>query len=212
MNVLYYPLRYLVLKDECGRPVYRRNLISALAIAIALTFPFFFSIEAYFGDNGFLDRFGSFSAVLTGFYIAALVGVASFASAMGDLDDVIEVGKVSRIAPSGDREYLTRRQYVCSMFGYLAFLSLFISIAAIMLVTISGVNIWLVLDTGLITQVASWILDNVAPALGMATIFLVNILLSHMIVTTCHGLYYLIDRLYETKPRLLKKAGVAARN
>lgn len=32
-----------------------------------------------------------------------------------------------------------------------------------------------------------------------------NLVLAHLLVTTCHGLYYLIDRLYAKKPVLLSK-------
>jgi len=169
----------------------------------------FVALDAnYFGDKGFLDRFGNFSAVLTGFYIAALVGVASFASSFGELDDEIEVGRISRPVPDPaegeDREeFLTRRQYVCSMFGYLAFISLILSVGAILFIVAAD-------QMKLVAELAkTWL----GPVIAERTLAITrgvivigfNIVVAHMLVTTCHGLYYLIERLYAQKPKILKK-------
>ena len=76
-SVLTYPLSYLSLKDEGGNRLFRRNWLALMTVVVILSAPFILFDANYFGDKGFLDRFGSFAAVLTGFYIAALVGVAS---------------------------------------------------------------------------------------------------------------------------------------
>ncbi|RWM70817.1 MAG: hypothetical protein EOR81_32295 [Mesorhizobium sp.] len=185
------------MKDESGRALFLRNGLAAILIAIILTLPFGFTDANYFGDKGFLDRFGGFSAVLTGFYIAALVGIASFAPSIGDLDEQIEVGKITRIDDDGESENLTRRQYVCSMFGYLSFVSLFISVFAIFSAIFSSFH---VID--IIFNVAGFRI-NFSFVIYLLAIFFINLIISHMVVTTCHGLYYLIDRLYAKKPKLL---------
>ncbi|MGV2979727.1 hypothetical protein ACERNI_05910 [Camelimonas sp. ID_303_24] len=207
-SVLTYPLGYLSLKDEGGRKLFRRNWISVLIVVAVMSAPFVLFGANYFGDKGFLDRFGSFAAVLTGFYIAALVGVASFSSSVGDLDEEIEVGKISRVTFDRDHgqassEDLTRRQYVCSMFGYLAFVSLLLSVGAILLV-VGAASARTVIDIA-----ASWFTGQPPPwvlcSLRIATIVAFNLMLAHLLVTTCHGLYYLIDRLYAKKPTLVSK-------
>lgn len=207
-GVLTYPLSYLSLKDESGRRLFRRNWVAVLVAVVVMSVPFIFFDANYFSDRGFLDRIGSFAAVLTGFYIAALVGVASFASSVGDLDEEIEVGRISRPAPDpaeneDSEEFLTRRQYVCSMFGYLAFMSLMLSVGAILLIVVA--------DPAhvAISATASWIdVETVTwlQTVGRAAVVMgFNLVLAHLLVTTCHGLYYLIDRLYAKKPVLLSK-------
>ena len=94
MNVFAYPLRYLRLEDEQENRLFLRDKTALIGSTFILALPFILFDMNFFGDRGFLDRFGSFSAVLTGFYIAALVGIASFASSLGGLDDVIAVGKI----------------------------------------------------------------------------------------------------------------------
>ena len=206
VNVLTYPLSYLSLQDENSRKIYKRNGVAVLLIAASISVPFVFFDANYFGDKGFLDRFGSFSAVLTGFYIAALVGVASFAASVGDLDDEIQVGKIRRFTENPDDDpFLTRRQYVCAMFGYLSFSSLVLSVSAILLIVAS-------------TPIASAIrvavpeyAVRISAIFGIFVVLVFNLLLSHLLITTCYGLYYLIDRLYATKPTMLPKKNLAGR-
>ncbi|WP_048707403.1 hypothetical protein [Microvirga massiliensis] len=207
-SVLTYPLSYLSLKDEGGRRLFRRNSVAVLVVVAVMSAPFILFDANYFGDKGFLDRFGSFAAVLTGFYIAALVGVASFASSVGDLDGEIEVGRISRPVPNpaeGEdlEEYLTRRQYVCSMFGYLAFVSLVLSVGAIMLIVAAAPA------RSAVNAISGWsgaqTAQGAKDVLRAIVIVGFNLVLAHLLVTTCHGLYYLIDRLYAKKPTLLPK-------
>jgi hypothetical protein len=84
------------------------------------------------------------------------------------------------------------------MFGYLAFVALCLSLGAIVLVV--------VVDTAK-PMAISWMGLEAARYTGFAVLFLINIVLAHMVATTCHGLYYLIDRLYAVAPVLLDKDG-----
>lgn len=206
-SVLAYPLNYLSLKDENDIRLFRRNGIAVVSVVFVLSAPFILADANYFGDKGFLDRFGSFAAVLTGFYIAALVGVASFSSSMGDLDNEIEIGRISRVIVNpidgeDPKEYLTRRQYVCSMFGYLAFISLLLSVGAVLLI-VAADPARAAVECG-----AQWFERGSVYSVqivGAMVIVGFNIVLAHLLVTTCHGLYYLIDRLYAKKPKILPK-------
>lgn len=207
-SVLTYPLNYLKLKDEKGNRLFRRNSLALVSLVTVLSAPFILFDANYFGDKGFLDRFGSFSAVLTGFYIAALVGVANFASSVGDLDSEIEVGPISRPNPNpleGEQkeELLTRRQYVCSMFGYLAFVSLVLSVGAILLI-VTAVPLRSTIGT-LMEWVGLGSIKNELHFLSAVVVVGFNIILAHLLVTTFHGLYYLIERLYAKKPKILPK-------
>jgi hypothetical protein len=207
-SVLIYPLGYLSLKDEGGNRLFRRNWLALCVVVVILSGPFIFFDANYFGDKGFLDRLSSFSAVLTGFYIAALVGVASFMSSMGDLDNEIEVGRIRRPIPNPAEneereEYLTRRQYVCSMFGYLAFVSLVLSVGAVLLIV--AADPIRAAAEGIARQLGYRHTQSGLQFMRGLVIIGFNLVLSHLLVTTCHGLYYLIDRLYAKKPNILPK-------
>lgn len=185
MNVLLYPLRYLTLTDEDRRRLLARNLLTIIVISTILSVPFIFSDANFFGERGFLDRFGGFCGVLTGFYIAALVGIASVTGTMSGLDKEIQIGKIYGIRENGAQVALTRREYVSAIFGYLAFVSFGLSVVAILLVATAGAA------------------KSILPYwVGCITLCLFNLVLSHMIVTTCHGLYYFIDRIYYQEPTL----------
>lgn len=203
MNILTYPLGYLRLKDAEGRYLYRRNLLALVVLTALVSAPFIIANANFFGDKGFLDRIGSFSAVLTGFYIAALVGIASFSTAIGDLDDEIVVGPISRVA-NGEHENLTRRQYVCALFGYLSFVSLIISLGSILLIVLGGART----DVLMLFREFPRIAEFARTATGLirdAVVIICSLVVSHMFVTTCHGLYYMIDRLYHKEAEMQKK-------
>ncbi|OBY04485.1 hypothetical protein BAE36_25075 [Rhizobium leguminosarum bv. trifolii] len=205
MNILTYPLSYLMLTDESNKMLYRRNLVALAILSLAVSAPFIIADANFFGDKGFLDRIGSFSAVLTGFYIAALVGIASFSTSIGDLDEEIEVGPIFRQSSEGVRESLTRRQYVCALFGYLSFVSLIISLGSILLIVVGSAKTDLLSALSAYPEVRAtvetssrWIRDFAVLAISLS--------ISHMFVTTCHGLYYMIDRLYYKEAQLLDKS------
>ncbi|WP_143106303.1 hypothetical protein [Ensifer sp. OV372] len=195
--------------DESGHKLYRRNALTVVLLTAVISAPFIIADANFFGDKGFLDRIGSFSAVLTGFYIAALVGVASFSTTIGDLDELIVQGPIKRqSSPDEEAEDLTRRQYVCSLFGYLSFVSLVISIGSILLIVAGGMKI----DVAWVSQSVPELDQYVRPflrSLRHALVLVCSLVIAHLFVTTCHGLYYLIDRLYHKEPKISQKRDAA---
>jgi hypothetical protein len=186
MNIMFYPLKYLLLVDEDKKKLWPRNIIALIVITLLLSLPFFANGTNYFGEKGFLDRFGAFCGVITGFYIAALVGIASFSGNLSSLDHEMTEGKI--FSSRNNTDGLTRREYVSAIFGYLSFMSFFLSIVAIILV------------------VCAQMAQQLIPAwVSYVIIILFNICVSHMMVTTSHGLYYLIERLYYQEPELIDK-------
>lgn len=201
-NVFTFPLGYLTLTDEQGRPLFRRDLLGVITLALVVSLPFWATTANYFGTYGFLDKFGAFSGVLTGFYVAALVSVASFLGASPSLDDLIEVGPVYGPPKDNEPNPLTRRQYICSMFGYLAFMSLGMSLGALLAVTIAAP-----VSSALHALVGN---ETVQLVLRGAIILGMNLVLAHLVATTCHGLYYLMDRLYAEKSQIMTKGEAKA--
>ncbi|MFG1339585.1 hypothetical protein [Xanthobacter autotrophicus] len=197
MRLLIYPLSFLRLRSEDGHFVAVKEIWVVTIVCLIIAIPFVVFGANFFGDKGFFDRFGSFSAVLTGFYIAALVGIASFSNISRDLDKIITVGKI--ISKSEGRDlWLTRRQYVCSMFGYLAFISMFLSVVA-MIVLIVASSVKLSVPDLRYVQWGVLVIRSVF-------IFSFCFAVSHMLIVTLHGLFYLIERLYAEAPRLPPKS------
>ncbi|WP_127323401.1 hypothetical protein [Mesorhizobium sp. M1A.F.Ca.IN.022.07.1.1] len=85
------------------------------------------------------------------------------------------------------------------MFGYLAFVSLFLSVGAILLIAAAEP----------VKALVAYLTDSwgaiATRGIGGLVAVAFNFVLAHLLVTTCHGLYYLIDRLYAQKPKLLPK-------
>ncbi|MCV9965444.1 hypothetical protein OIU34_26555 [Pararhizobium sp. BT-229] len=208
MNIVAFPLKYLVLKDERDRRLYRRDALFVLLFSTALAAPFILLEGNFFGVGGFLDRIGSFASVLTGFYIAALVGVASLSPTLGDLDKEIEVGAIyakEKDAETGQPIALTRRQYVCTLFGYLAFASLFVSISSIVSTVLSGINTSSFIDFNTATSFGRFLTASFL-FLKYGLIIFYVLIVCHIVTTTCHGLYYYIERIYAAETTIGSKA------
>lgn len=202
-RIIFTPLRYLRLRDGKGRFLLTRNLVATLALTALLSVPFLaVSTSNYFHKDGFIDKLGSFSSVLTGFYVAGLLAVATFSAKLGDLDTPMDVGPaiLPKSAPDEEDVKLTRREYVCTLFGYLAFLSLFITLVSITIVILTS---GMPAVTGFDVSIGNRMLYVPREALRALPILLFALLAAHLAVVTCHALYYLMDRLYARKPELL---------
>ena len=192
MRKLTYPLRYLSLVMGGRRfPTALPTLVFASILAAPYIIP---SGANFFHSGGFLDKILTLTSCLTGFYIAGLIAAATYTHP--DLDRVIRVGVIYLIekGDNGSRvkEHLTRREFVCSLFGYLSFSSFIISLGSSYFVSLSG---------------PGWpsILVSVGAKIGLPSIYLIardtsilgwSIVVSHLTITTCVGLYYMIDRLH----------------
>lgn len=169
-------------------------------LAVILLAPFWLVPSAnLFHKDGFVEKVGSFSSVLTGFYVAGLLAVATFSTVLGDVDKKIERGAV--VLRSKDKEspdhHLTRREYVCQMFGYLATLSMAISLLSILLVVL----------TQSIRESPIVAFDYVFNKTLIRIIVggLYSLMAAHLVVTTSIGLYYFVDRLYTKEAKIKSK-------
>ncbi|CAK7257565.1 MULTISPECIES: hypothetical protein [unclassified Shinella] len=202
MALMLYPLRYLTLQDEKTRSLGRRDAPATLLLAALIALPFTWLPDANFlGVGGFLASMSGLASALAGFYVAALVAAATLARG-SDLDSPIQVGKIIRVETVEgvrERQPLSRREYVCALFGYLSFLSFGLSIGINVIVALAASKYLgqlievRIFDTSTVTfaQVLS-------PALKIA----LTVPIAHLFVVTTYGLYYLIKRLYEQKPKV----------
>lgn len=197
------PLNYLRLVDERGRRICFEDLLSTMGLTIVIAAPFLiFDDTNYFHKDGFLDKVGTFASVLTGFYVAGLLAVATFAATLGSLDNQIDVGSIILPASKADDVdlRLTRREYVCYIFGYLAFSSLAMTIA---IITVVAVVTSLAPPAEHVFNVGRVTVHIAKKAPRCIGVIAWSFLLAHIGAVTCHGLYYLIERLYAKEPTTL---------
>ena len=129
MHFIIYPFRYLLLCNDRRSSIIWRDAVFCVLGTAAITLLYFPSGESnFFAKDGFIDKIGSISSSLTGFYIAGLLAVATFSMPKADLDNPISNGQVFLRSDRQQNTPLTRREYVCLMFGYLAMLALLTSV------------------------------------------------------------------------------------
>jgi hypothetical protein len=207
---LFYAFRYFRLDNAEKRGL---DLWPTLVLAALIATPFLVGPGAnFFGANGFLDKLLLLTGPLTGFYVAALVAAATFSHP--DLDKTIQSGPVALITRDVDgnrvRDLLTRREFVCTIFGYLAFAAFALSVIAVVLVSLSSLDraelsTWAYI--GFLFGGLWWSILR-----GVTICFLVAAT-CHIIVATCLGIYYLMDRLYRRDRQIVtRKPGSEAAN
>lgn len=177
---LLRPLLYFKIEHQFKR-VYDIIIPSIISLAVLIVFPVFSF------DYKLLEIAKSTSTllvVLPGFYIAALAAIATFKSSKID-------NKIDGIDPprlySSENGYmklrtLSRRRFLCFLFGYLSFISIVICMFNIFICIFSP---HIPVCTFKYSEILIYIIS-----------FVYIFLLSHMLITTFLGLFYLCDRLH----------------
>lgn len=137
-----------------------------------------------FGDKGLIDLIIGILQILTGFYIASLAAVATFNKIDMDNRMAGAPAKLS-VLMRGEEiiETLTRRRFLCLMFGYLAFVSMF-------LYFLGG------LANLFSPHAAELISSSVQPYMKWIFIWFYMVVSCNLIVTTLLGLFYMCDRIH----------------
>lgn len=199
---LFYPLRYFSLVNAEKRHL---DLWPTVILATIIATPFIaFPGGVFFAPNGFLDKLLTLSSALTGFYVAALVAAATFAHP--DLDKTIKAGPIVLITKETDgqkiAEHLTRREFACMIFGYLAFSAFALSLFAALAIGSSTIDLadaanWKLI--GVLFKPEWWLWVRVAVIVVFA------LMTAHLAVATALGIYYLMDRLYTRDRQIITK-------
>ncbi|EJB8455014.1 hypothetical protein MW332_004868 [Vibrio parahaemolyticus] len=129
---------------------------------------------AFIGQNGLVQLVNGLLQILIGFFVASLAAVATFQRA--GMDEVMR-GKPPTL---GDK-FVTRRQYLCYMFGYLAFMSIAVYFS-------SGV---LALTMDIWKKLFGYHFEQIR----QIGIFIYFVLVSNIIFTTLLALHFLTDRI-----------------
>jgi hypothetical protein len=204
---LIYPLRYFRLDNKEKK---RIDFWASLGIAALIFVPFLFIPGAsFFRPNGFLDKLLTLTSALTGFYVAALVAAATFNHP--DLDNVIKSGPIALITKGDDgnfiSELLTRREFICTIFAYLAFSAFIISIICAACVGLSGANLGTIKHWPYIGKLFSY---GTWTYLRGALIIVISLGIGHLVVATGLGIYYMMDRLYRHDRKITTKKNSSA--
>jgi len=153
----------------------------AVAIAALVTAIYWFapSKPPLMGEQGLLKDLKDFVTVLFPFFVGALAALATFTRV--GLDQPTIGGRVRLVIKDRVKD-LTRRQFVCFIFGYCAALSVVLFIAIVLV--------------KMIQPTAVGMLPTSLPYLRAVTVAAFALAFSHLIVVTFWGLYYLSERLY----------------
>lgn len=127
------------------------------------------------GDKGVLKSICDFIVLLAAFFVAALAAVAAFDSETLDRE-------MQGTTPTLRGRNLTRRQFVCYLFGYLAVLSftLFLAIVAANIV-VPSLHV-------VLSEKALWWTRAITGSIFVFGFW-------NMIVTTLLGIYFLVERV-----------------
>lgn len=190
---LFYPLRYFSLVNNEKRHI---DLWPTAMLALLISAPFILLDGLpFFHKDGFLDKILVLTSALTGFYVAALVAAATFDHP--DLDKVFKAGPIALISNDADgnkiSEHLTRREFVCTIFGYLAFSSFVISLLAAFFIAVSTYDHE---TAAKVRFIGPFIGGQYLDITRGVVLLMFAAAIAHLAVVTSLGLYYLMDRLY----------------
>ncbi|WP_297796521.1 hypothetical protein [uncultured Marinobacter sp.] len=183
LRQLFTPLAYLRIRNPI-KPWfdwYIPLVITALVFTLLMLLPGRVNL---FGETGLVAHVTQLLQMLIGFYIAALAAVATFPSKVLDqpfAGDPVQI----RVERKGQRKLIpiNRRRFLSYLFGYLAFLSLFLFLI--------GMSIS-VLHNNLASLLPKQMITWTKPGFTFVYIFLI----SNLMVTTLLGLHYLTDRIH----------------
>jgi hypothetical protein len=183
------PMRYLRIRQ--GVSLFKSKAVYDWVLPLALSIPATYIGYKYsigiFSEKGVIGGFQKLLEILVPFYIAALAAVATFARE--GLDEPLKghAATVSIRHANGEwiEHVLTRRQFICYLFGYLSFLSLVLFVVILFLNLVSQ-------KSGAVFH------ETFGGYLSYAKMFVIYIFMVpiwQMIVTTLLGVYFMSERL-----------------
>lgn len=179
------PLAYLRVKrngkwtEELVLPF----LLSAATVAAVYALGEKFSV---YGNPGLINSITSYFQLLSGFFITALAAIATF-NRQGLDDPMLGDPPTLTHAKDYQPEMLSRRRFLCFLFGYLAFGSLVIYFSGTIITLAAPV-----LNTSFS--------DTIRPLIKWGALLGFTFLSFNILLTSLLGLYYLTDRLHRDPP------------
>jgi len=159
-------------------------ILTALIVALLLLLPKPVQLS---GKDGLFAAIVGLLQILTGFYIASLAAIATFKKEGMDQTMPGDPPTLKTSFRGKIRiDQLTRRRFLCLMFGYLAFVSVFLYFVGNGALLVSD-NLKLVISAKLY-PIVKW---------SCVTAYL--FITSNLIITTLLGLYYMVDRIHRNE-------------
>jgi hypothetical protein len=183
LNVLWTWLDWLHVEHHVIQRInYLLTPLLAAVVAVSIwLLPISLNI---FGEFGLFYHINGLVQILAGFFIASLAAVATFSR--DGLDDIMGGDPPTIPRSSGRPEDLTRRRFLCLLFGFLAGGSIVLYLAG----AIAMLAAPLVHDWGLAHA-------TLHRALRSAIGFVYGMVLCNVLLTSFLGLYFLIDRIHQ---------------
>jgi hypothetical protein len=184
VSLLLRPFDYLRIRHD-AKNLFDWWIPIALAIATVAIVAVLPQRISLLGNPGLVSGFSGLLQVLTGFYIAALAALATFNK--DDMDKLMS-GDPPRLLTTvrgEDKEIrLTRRRFLCLMFGYLSLLSLLLYMIGL------GAQLF---GNNVAALVRS---EDIRTAFYYSALFFYSLVMFNMVITTLVGLYYMADRMH----------------
>lgn len=133
------------------------------------------------GKDGLITLVNGMLQILSGFYIASMAAVATFQKA--GMDDVM-----TGAPPILKGKKLSRRKFLTYLFGYLAFMSMAMYFVGGSLQLMSG-------------NLIDWSYFN-GKSIRLVSSFIYLFWVSNILTTTALGMYFMIDKMHDERPRL----------
>ena len=185
---LLKPLAYLRIRHPT-KVVFDFWLPIFFAASIWLFFFYVIKSPRLFGGNGFITGINGLLQVLVGFYIAGLAAIATFQNpGMDDKLSGTPVTLSESYRGQSSKVELTRRRFLCYLFGYLSWISLSLYLVSVIVMVSSG-------------KISELLLHEYFYALKFGFLFIYLFVLSNLFVTTMLGLYYMSYRIHVFEPR-----------
>ena len=176
---LLTPIDYLRIRH----PVKHRYDITIPFIFGSLIYTTYFFLPykpILLGSFGLIEKISNLLSILSGFYIASLAAVATFESA--NLDSQMDGTKPTLRIRDNKIEFITRRRFLCLLFSYLVFLSMFLLFSGFLAQTISQ-NLFI------ITPKYYNIIKHIL--IGIYTFFFCQ-----LVTITFFGIFYISDKIH----------------
>jgi len=188
---LIRPLDYLRIHHHEKR-WYDWYLPGILSIIMLLAIHYLPVRPKILGHDGLIYYVVELLKILTGFYIASLAAIATFNKPgmdeimPGDPPTISTTFRGRRTTSS-----LTRRRFLCLLFGYLAFMS--------MILYFGGAA------AGLIAKNAKLVIPvRFFPFFKLSGLYLYLFCVSNLVITTLLGLFYMVDRIHREDPKKIE--------
>lgn len=187
LNKLFKPLNYLKIKhnEKYWFDLILPVIFSLLASGLFYCLP---NPVNFVGNGGVISLVNGIFQILSGFYIASMAAVATFQKE--GMDNVME-GDPPTLTVNNSSKKLTRRVFLTYLFGYLAFMSIFVYfIGGFIQLASASVSI---------------LFSDIPLLVKYLFIWIYMFMVFNVLCTTLLGMHFMIDKIHRPKKNIIDK-------